>query len=77
MCIAGASITACRGTGRYIMALEDDKEIFNVLFKPMKKTYADLVTKELPAVSIFLPTLGKIAGTIRLLVSIVNFDLGA
>jgi len=49
MCIAGASITACRGTGRHIVALEDDKEIFNAFLKPMKKTCADVVSKELPA----------------------------
>ena len=35
--MAGASITACRGTGRHIIALEKDENIFNGVLLPMKK----------------------------------------
>jgi len=48
--IVGASITACRRTGRYIVVLKEDKEIFNTLLLPMKKTAPTVVTTEAPAV---------------------------
>ena len=35
--LAGACITACRGTGRHILALEGNKDIFDAILKPMKK----------------------------------------
>ena len=35
--LASACITACRGTGHHILALEGNKEIFNAILKPMKK----------------------------------------
>ena len=35
--LVGACITACRGTGRYILALEGNKDIFDAILKPMKK----------------------------------------
>ena len=35
--LAGACIMACRGTGRHIVALEGNKDIFNAILKPMKK----------------------------------------
>ena len=33
--IAGASIWACRNVNRHIVALEEDKAIFNALLKPL------------------------------------------
>ena len=35
--LAGACITACRGTGRHIVALEGNKDIFDAILKPMRK----------------------------------------
>ena len=35
--VAGACITTCRGTGRHILALEGNKDIFDAILKPMKK----------------------------------------
>ena len=35
--LAGACITACRGTSRHIVALEGNKDIFDAILKPMKK----------------------------------------
>ena len=35
--LVGACITACRGTGRHILALEGNKDIFDAVLKPMKK----------------------------------------
>ena len=35
--LAGACITACHGTGRHILALEGNKDIFDAILKPMKK----------------------------------------
>ena len=35
--LAGACITACRGTGRDILALEGNKDIFDAILKPMMK----------------------------------------
>ena len=35
MFIAGASIWACRNVNRHIVALEEDKAIFNALLKPL------------------------------------------
>ena len=35
--LAGACITACRGTGHHIVALEGNKDIFDAILKPMKK----------------------------------------
>ena len=29
---------ACRGTGRHIVALEGNKDIFNAILKPMRKS---------------------------------------
>lgn len=37
LCMAGASIRACRGTGCHIVALEEDKDIFKAILLPMKK----------------------------------------
>ncbi len=34
----GASIIACRDSGCHIVALEEDKEIFDALLLPMKKS---------------------------------------
>ena len=36
--LAGACITACRGTGRHIVALEGNKDIFEAILKPMTKS---------------------------------------
>lgn len=44
--LAGASITACRATGRHILALEKDKEIFEAILQPMKKSTPPVVTTE-------------------------------
>ena len=38
--MAGASITACRATGRHIVALEEDRRIFEHIILPMKKVDA-------------------------------------
>jgi len=38
MVIVGASIKACRVTGRHIVALEKDSDIFQAILVPMKKT---------------------------------------
>jgi len=35
--VIGACITACRGTRRHIVALEEDKETFEVILLPMRK----------------------------------------
>ena len=35
--LAGACITACSGTGRHILALEGNKDIFDAILKPMMK----------------------------------------
>ncbi len=48
--IVGASITACRSTGRHIVALEEDKEIFDALLLPMKKSIEVVVTTKPPPV---------------------------
>ncbi len=37
MLTLGASITACRSTGRHIEALEENQDIFDALLKPMQK----------------------------------------
>ena len=36
--LASACITACRGIGRHIVALEGNKDIFDAILKPMKKS---------------------------------------
>lgn len=36
-CVAGASIIACRGTNRHIVALEKDDKVFKGVLLPMKK----------------------------------------
>jgi hypothetical protein len=49
----GASIVACHGTGRHIVALEENKDIFEAILKPMRKsTTAKEVTPPPPAVAI-------------------------
>lgn len=35
--VPGACITACRGTGRHILALEEDKDIFEAVLSPMRR----------------------------------------
>jgi hypothetical protein len=50
---SGASITACRATGRHIVALEPDKKIFAGVLQHMKKSIlpvAAAVVTEVPAV---------------------------
>ena len=42
--LIGASIAACRGTGRHIVALEEDVDIFNAILKPLKRTVSTTVT---------------------------------
>lgn len=42
--IASASITACRGTGRHLVALEEDEDIFKALLQPMRKTTEPVLT---------------------------------
>jgi hypothetical protein len=44
--ITGASITACRGTGCHIVALEEDEEIFEALLLPMQKPTPTVVAVE-------------------------------
>ena len=41
---AGASITACRATGRHIVALEADKKIFASILQPMKDAVRPIAT---------------------------------
>jgi len=36
-CVASASIIACRGTNRHIVALEKDESVFKGVLLPMKK----------------------------------------
>ncbi len=48
MYIAGASIIACRGTGRHVVALEKDRNIFELLLKPMKKEPPVLTATQAP-----------------------------
>ena len=36
--LADACITACRVTGHHIVALEGNKDIFDAILKPMKKS---------------------------------------
>ena len=36
--LASACITACRGTGRHIVALEGNKDIFDAILKLMRKS---------------------------------------
>ncbi len=48
MYIAGASIIACRGTGRHVVALEKDRNIFELLLKPMKKEPSVLTATQAP-----------------------------
>ncbi len=40
----GASITACRASGRHIVAIEQDKEIFEAILLPMKNTLLPVET---------------------------------
>jgi len=42
MCIPGASIHACRNVNRHIVALEEDKAIFDVLIAPLARAKATL-----------------------------------
>ena len=37
MIVVGACITACRGTGRNIVAFEGNKAIFTAMLEPLKK----------------------------------------
>ena len=43
------SITACRGTGRHIVALEEDESIFKGVLLPMKKALPVQAVPEAPA----------------------------
>ena len=36
--LAGACIHACRAIGRHILAFEEDKDIFDALLAPMRRT---------------------------------------
>ena len=45
----GASITACRGTGRHIVALEEDESIFKEVLLAMKKAPPVQAVPEAPA----------------------------
>ena len=42
----GASITACWGTGRHIVALEKDEAIFKAMLLPMRRTIEEEETIE-------------------------------
>jgi hypothetical protein len=42
--ISSASIIACDGTSHHIVALEEDKDIFNAFLKPMRKSTQIVVT---------------------------------
>ena len=42
--LAGACITACRGTGRHIVALEGNKDIYEAILKPMRKSAVETST---------------------------------
>jgi len=46
LCIAGALITACHGIGCHIVALEEDKDIFNALVLSMEKKTPNVVMEE-------------------------------
>jgi len=48
--ISGASITACHGTNRHIVALEENKDIFYALLKPMMKSTLAMVETQPPLV---------------------------
>jgi len=43
---SGASITTCRGLGHHIMALEENKDIFDTIFKPMRKSTPTVVVAQ-------------------------------
>ena len=45
----GACIVACRATGRHIVALEENKDIFDAILKPMKKSTAIAMVTLAPA----------------------------
>jgi hypothetical protein len=50
---SGASVTACRATGRHIVALEADETIFSCILEPMKKIASPVTTtavSEAPAI---------------------------
>ncbi len=40
MCVPGASIHACRNVNRHIVALEEDKAIFDALIAPLVRAKA-------------------------------------
>lgn len=42
--LEGASIKACRASGRHIVALEKEKDIFDAILFPMKKVTPTTVT---------------------------------
>ena len=50
----GACITACRGTGRHIVALEGNEDIYNAILRPMRKssTSAVAITTPVPVVEV-------------------------
>jgi len=48
--LQGVSITACCGTGRHIVALEENKAIFHAILKPMRKSTLNVVATAPPPI---------------------------
>ena len=54
---------ACRGTGRHVVALEGNKDIFDAILKPMKKP--PMVTPTVPPVKEASEDLDDMPGVAR------------